>query len=193
MQSPQKDQSSPSESTREAHQERVGLLTMKINALKSECEFYIDSFPGRESLASNTAFSGRITEFLKRKYDVHDHALEILEGINKMVSYRNNLTRVATELLILAEIPKSNGLNCAQFDMDIYQQWLSSNNMRPENGNAFRQVARFDRSFPPPSDDEEVWPFVKPVKYITAVLTMDDTIKSGEHIAAAVERIRLSM
>ena len=114
--------------------------------------------------------------------------------ITKMVSYRNTLTRRATELLTLAEIPKPNGLDCAQFDFHAFQDSQSYRNKEAKYHHAFRQVARFDRSFfPPPDVKKEGRPFVKPVQYVAAALTLDDATDSSEEIAAAVQRIKLSM
>ncbi|KAI4649722.1 hypothetical protein J4E93_004043 [Alternaria ventricosa] len=163
---------------------------MKINALRIECEFYLNSFPGRSSLAPNTAINGCITEFLDGKYDDNDEALDI---ITKMVSYRNTLTRTATELLTLAGIFKPKGLDCAEFDFETFQESQAYKNKRGKYEHAFRQVARFDRVFFPPPDDEEGRPWVKPVMYIAAALTLDDDTDSSEEIADAVQRITSSM
>ena len=193
MQSPQKDQPSPSEPIWETHQERPCPLTIDIDALKSECEFYLNSFPGRDSLAPNTAFNGRIRKCLNGAYDDHAHAPEILAGINKLVSYRNNLTRSATQLLTHAGIFKPNGLDCADFDFETFQESQEYKNKRGKYEHAFRQVARFDRVFFPPPDEEEGRPWVEPVKYVAAALTLDDNTDSSEEIADAVQRITSSM
>jgi len=166
---------------------------MEIDALKSECEFYLNSFPGRDSLAPNTAFNGRVRKCLTGAYDDYAHAPKILSGVNKMVSYRNTLTRSATELLTLAGIFKPNGLDCAEFDFETFQESQEYKNKSGKYEHAFRQVARFDRVFFPPPDDEEGRPWVKPVKYVAAALTLDDNIDSSEEIADAVQRITSSM
>ncbi|KAI4655005.1 uncharacterized protein J4E78_007185 [Alternaria triticimaculans] len=193
MQSPQKDQPSPSEPIWETHQERPCPSTIGIDALKSECEFYLNSFPGRDSLAPNTAFNGRIRKCLNGGYDNHDKAPEILAGITKMVSYRNNLTRSATKLLTLAGIFKPNGLDCADFDFETFQESQEYKNKRGKYEHAFRQVARFDLIFFPAPDDEEGRPWAKPVKYVAAALTLDENTDSSEEIADAVQRITSSM
>ncbi|KAI4609143.1 hypothetical protein J4E83_008784 [Alternaria metachromatica] len=163
---------------------------MKIDALKSECEFYLNSCPGRSNLAPNTAFNGITQDFLDGKYDDNNEALDI---ITKMVSYRNTLTRSATALLALAGIFKPNGLDCAEFDFETFQESQEYKNKRGKYEHALRQVARFDRVFFPPPDDEEGRPWVKPVKYVAAALTLDDNIDSSEEIADAVQRITSSM
>jgi len=193
MQSSQQDLTWPSESTTEGPQERPCPSTMEIDALKSECEFYLNSFPGRDSLAPNTAFNGRIRKCLNGGYNSHDKAPEILAGINKMVSYRNTLTRSATQLLTHAGIFKPNGLDCAQFDFETFQESQEYRNKRGKYEHAFGQVARFDRIFFPPPDEEEGRPWVEPVKYVAAALTLDDNIDSSEEIADAVQRITSSM
>ncbi|KAI4693617.1 uncharacterized protein J4E84_002190 [Alternaria hordeiaustralica] len=190
MQAPQKDQSSPSKTAMEAPQQRPDSLTMDINALRIECELYLNSFPGRSNLAPNTGISGCIAEFLEGKFDDNDEALKI---ITKMVSYRNTLTRSATKLLTLAGIFKPNGLDCADFDFETFQESQDYKNKRGKYEHAFRQVARFDRVFFPPPDDEEGRPWVKPVQYVAAALMLDDNIDSSEEIADAVQRITSSM
>ena len=164
---------------------------MKINALRIECELYLNSCPGRSNLAPNTGISGCIAEFLEGKFDDNNEALEI---ITKMVSYRNTLTRTATELLTLANIPKPNGLDCAQFDFETFRKSQACRNKEPKYDHAFRQVARFDRSFfPPPDVKKEGRPFVKPVQYVAGALTLDINTHSSEQTVAAVQRIKLSM
>jgi len=163
---------------------------MKVNALRLQCEVYRNSFPGRSSLAPNTAFNGITQDFLDGKYDNDE---KILEMITKMVSYRNTLTRTATQLLTLADIPKPNGLDYAQFDFHSFQDSQSYRNKEAKYHHVFRQVARFDRSFfPPPDVRKEGRPFVKPVQYVAAALTLDDNTDSSEEIADAVQRIKMS-
>ncbi|KAI4701763.1 hypothetical protein J4E89_010607 [Alternaria sp. Ai002NY15] len=98
-----------------------------------------------------------------------------------------------SELLTLANIPKPNGLDCAHFDFETFQESQEYKNKRGKYEHAFRQVARFDLIFFPPPDDEEGRPWVKPVKYVAAALTLDDNIDSSEEIADAVQRITSSM
>ena len=171
-------------------QQRPDSLTVDINALRIECEVYLNSFPGRSNLAPNTGINGCITEFLEGKYDDNNEALEI---ITKMVSYRNTLTRTATELLTLAEIPKPNGLDCADFDFETFRRSQACRVNDAKYEHAFRQVARFDTGFFPRPDKEEGRPFVKPVQYVAAALTLDVNTDSSEQIADAVQRIKLCM
>ena len=174
----------------EAPQERPSPLTMKVNALRLQCEVYRNSFPGRSSLAPNTAFNGITQDFLDGKYDNDE---KILEMITKMVSYRNTLTRTATQLLTLADIPKPKGLDCAQFDSETFRRSQACRNKEAKYEHAFRQVARFDTGFFPRPDNKEGRPFVKPVQYVAAALTLDDNTDSSEQIVAAVQRIKLCM
>jgi len=174
----------------EATQERPTPSTMKINVLRIECELYLNSFPGRSNLAPNTGINGCITEFLEGKFDDNNEALDI---ITKMVSYRNTLTKRATELLTLADIPKPNGLDCADFDFETFRRSQACRNKEAKYEHAFRQVARFDTGFFPRPDKEEGRPFVKPVQYVAAALTLDDNTGSSEQIVAAVQRIELCM
>ncbi|KAI4610090.1 uncharacterized protein J4E87_010846 [Alternaria ethzedia] len=108
-----------------------------------------------------------------------------------MVSYRNTTMRTATELLTLAEIPKPNGLDCAQFDFETFRRSQACRSKDAKYEHAFRQVARFDTGFFPRPDNKEGRPFVKPVQYVAAALTLDDATDSSEQIADAVQRIRM--
>ncbi|KAI4621913.1 hypothetical protein J4E80_004287 [Alternaria sp. BMP 0032] len=170
---------------------RTAPSEFKMRALRVQCQYYLNSLPGLESLSENTAFHAIIQDFLNGEYDENE---EMAERVRTMVEYRNTLTGLATELVTTAKIARPNNFACSEFDNASFQQYLR------KDGNA-KLSQRFEETFlrignsgifPYPNNKLEGRRFSKPIQYITAAVLMDKNIRSDQALQDAVGRIVLS-
>jgi hypothetical protein len=162
-----------------------------MNSLATQCQLYLDSFPGEDGMSSNTSFHGMMRAFLSGEYDKNEEALEL---ISTKVRYRNNLTAVATDLLTEAKIARPKDLPCSQFEYEAFRLFLKkeSNKGLRDRYTVALSMVRGSRMFGRP-DYAEGQPFTKPYQYLAAAVAMDGNIEDTQAFKQAVQRLDSGM
>jgi hypothetical protein len=158
---------------------------LKAIVVMRECELYLGSNPGRSNLSNNTDFHGVVAKYMNGKLCT---SLETQEIVYKRVMFRNNLAKLASDLLDVAQIPHPNGATCAQFDQASFEKRLSGITSIKYR-NAWYEIR--SGILPRPTEDgSQGQPWEKPNWYIAAAITLDTSIKSSQGIELAAERLK---
>lgn len=98
-------------------------IEIRASIILRECEIYINGFPGRDSMSGNDTFRRIRGFFISGKVLPTEENLDAIHG---MISYRNNLARLATHLLNATNIPQPKGLDIFDFDKDAFEKRMSA-------------------------------------------------------------------
>ena len=165
-----------------------GTIELRASSIVRECELYMNGFPGRDSISGNHTFHPAIRGFISGTVEPTE---ENLDAIHDMISYRNNLARLAMHLLDATNIPQPKGLDIFDFDKDNFEKRMSATAQ-------VRCIAAWQALhtglLPRPVEDEQQpqgLPWHKPNWYIAAAITLDKSIKTNADIEDAVERMRV--
>ncbi|KAI4910414.1 hypothetical protein J4E90_007849 [Alternaria incomplexa] len=107
-----------------------------------------------------------------------------------MISYRNNLARLAMHLLDATNIPQPKGLDIFDFDKDNFEKRMSAT---AQVGCMAAWQALHTGLLPRPVEDEQQpqgRPWEKPNWYIAAAIALDKSIKTNADIEGAVEHYK---
>jgi hypothetical protein len=162
-------------------------IKLRANILLRECRLYINSFPGGDNLVKNVIFNQYIRAFISGRLPPTE---ENLDGIYRMVMYRNNSARLATNLLDAANIPQPNGVDIFDFDREAFQRSMSPATESRLHAALYSLALGL---LPGPIKDErnsEGRCWGKPTWYIAAAIAVDPSIKDKADIIDAVERMR---
>ena len=168
---------------------RPGTVKTWANSLKRECVLYLNSNPGPDNLANNTAFHTLMRNFSSGKYP---ETMSNMEKVFKHVYFRKNLAKLASDLLDLARIPLPKGWKCAKFDVDPFEKELPQRS-KDKYTLALKEIRRSNLLPVPAPDLSQGRAWEKPNKYIAAAMTLDDNIKNVKDVTDTVERMRTCM
>jgi len=164
----------------------TGTIESRACDIMRECELYINGFPGRDSMSGNHIFHRAIRGFISGTVEPTE---ENLDAIHDMISYRNNLARLAMHLLDATNIPQPKGLDIFDFDKDNFEKRMSAT---AQVGCMAAWQALHTGLLPRPVEDEQQpqgRPWEKPNWYIAAAIALDKSIKTNADIEGAVERM----
>ena len=147
----------------------AGLSTGKLSAARSvvvgQAESYLSSFPGRDTIASNSALHNAISRLMQ------GHALDFekLVPIHTRLKYRIKAMDTADIYLGIFGLPGPGGLKCSQWDLG---EWSSTQEAKQFNDEQFSEVLNAVASchlFPQPIV-QQGQPFTKLNTYFAAAL-----------------------
>ncbi|KAL5457970.1 hypothetical protein PMIN07_006409 [Paraphaeosphaeria minitans] len=151
-------------------------------------ELYMMSFPGRSSMASNTALQGRIDKIKKPSFEAN---WEVTTSVIQGVAFRLELAYMATQLMGTMGLKLPGGRTCNDVDMNEIEPHLEKKN--PENWAWI--LSQTSDLLPQPMAElgQGVgWP--KPWKFVAATLFMADGFKTRAEVLSEIakaERILL--
>ncbi|KAI4701783.1 hypothetical protein J4E89_010628 [Alternaria sp. Ai002NY15] len=166
--------------------DHLGTIAFKTSSILRECELYINGFPGRDSISGNHIFHQCIRGFISGSVKPTE---ENLDAIHDMISYRNNLARLAMHLLNATNIPQPKGLDIFDFDKDNFEKRMSAT-AQVRCIAAWQNLHR--NLLPRPVEDKhqpQGLPWQKPNWYIATAIALDKSIKTNADIEGAVERM----
>jgi len=169
-------------------QDRPGTIQSRASSILRECKLYINGFPGRDSMSGNHIFHQGIRGFISGTVEPTE---ENLDAIHDMISYRNNLARLAMHLLDATNIPQPKGLDIFDFDKDNFEKRISAT-AQVGCMAAWQNLHR--DLLPRPIEHEQQpqgRPWQKPDWYIATAIALDKSIKTTADIEGAVDRMRV--
>jgi hypothetical protein len=166
---------------------RFGSVNNATKHVQLVAKMYLNSKPGSDNVASNTALHGFIRKLLEGKLKTEGQGLEMLYW---QLEYRMGLMAIATQLLHAAEIALPQKLACDEFDVEEFDLNMRNN---PDDLRARKYVMARDKIFttvlPDPNGTMQGMRWNKPHRYIAAAIALDTNITSPNILGAAVRRL----
>ncbi|KAG9195758.1 hypothetical protein G6011_00879 [Alternaria panax] len=161
---------------------------LKADILVRECKLYLYRHPGPYDTQGNKKFHDTMMGIIGGRYSTTNPYNQ--EKVYKQVMYRKNVAKLATELLILAQIPLPHRRNCAHFDQTCFERDLATELMSKYYiaSSKVHHMGVLPRAA---VDGSQGSGWSKPAKYIAAAVALDRSIKDEADIVAALERMRI--
>ncbi|KAL1600713.1 hypothetical protein SLS60_007101 [Paraconiothyrium brasiliense] len=161
-----------------------GSLNSARNQVCAMGALYLQSFPGRDSLSSNTSLHGKLRRIMDKRNEVDWTLLNTaLQGVN----FRMDLGHLATQLIQTAGMKLPRGFTCHETDISTLESQLEMQN-RNKWGCIIQQAMGV---LPEPSAELKQgvdWP--KPGRYIAAAIFLSEGVQSVDDVKSAVAAVK---
>ncbi|EFQ99549.1 hypothetical protein MGYG_02562 [Nannizzia gypsea CBS 118893] len=141
---------------------QYGSSSSYMTGLRRLARKYLQSFPGRDSLAPNSSLHQQCADLLRRK----EFSKGALSRIESALQYRMGISFLANQLVVGFSLPLPHGVFCEEWDEDTIFTYNSQ-----ERSRLFQRLLSL---FPSPTRNQGVKGWVKGYWYIVAALIEAD-------------------